>query len=145
MGTLRGGRYLFRFSRPVVSRHPISRELIVTDSNQTGVHHGKRQPQGRIPPGHRPSTTGTASEIRWVREATCIKRIRRKLALHGQALIKTREGTDARRENGVYAIADKANGIFAKSVKLDSLARGLGVLAEDERIDPPMRGGCRPG
>ncbi len=98
---------------------------------------------GAVRPNTTPSTAGTASEIRWVREATIIKRIRRRLALHGQFLIKTREGTAERRENGTYAIADKANGIFAKSVKLDSLARALGVLADDEKIDPPMNRGWR--
>ena len=89
------------------------------------------------------TTDGTASEIRWVREATVIKRIRRKLAEHGQFLVKARVGTDARRENGIYAIADEGHEIIIKSVKLDGLARGLGVLAPDERIDPPMNRGWR--
>ncbi len=82
--------------------------------------------------------TESASEIRWVREATIIKRIRRRLALHGQSLVKTREGTAEKRENGIYAIADESHEIIIKSVKLDGLARGLGVLGADEQIDPPM-------
>jgi len=98
---------------------------------------------GAVRPNTTPSTAGTASEIRWVREATIIKRIRRRLALHGQSLVKTREGTAERRENGVYAIADQAHGIFMKSAKLDSLARALGVLADDEMVDPPMNRGWR--
>lgn len=98
---------------------------------------------GAVRPNTTPSTAGTASEIRWVREATIIKRIRRRLALHGQSLVKTREGTDARRELGVYAVADENREVVLASLKIDSLARALGVLADDEKIDPPMNRGWR--
>lgn len=74
----------------------------------------------------------------WVKEATVIKRIRRKLAERNHSLLITREGTQARRELGLYAVLGADHGVIDKQVDLSKLARFLGVLAEDELVDPPM-------
>ena len=91
--------------------------------------------QGEIRP-HTPT-----SEIRWVREATCIKRIRRKLAERNHKLLITREGTQARREWGEYAVLDADGDVLQKDANLSDLGRFLGVLADDERVDPPIHRG----
>jgi len=114
-------------------------------------------PKGAIRPNStqtlNTTADGTAIDFRWIKEPAIIKRVRRKLAERGQFLIKTREGTDARRELGegtdarrelgVYAVADENREVVLASLKIDSLARALGVLADDEKIDPPMSRGWR--
>lgn len=82
---------------------------------------------------------GTTPEIRPVSRQTLEKRARRALKKHGQTLIKTRPNTAARRENGLYCVADQRCEIIMKSVALDSMARGLGVMADHERLDTPAR------
>lgn len=81
---------------------------------------------------------GTTSEIRWVREATCIKRIRRALAKKNHTLLITREATPARRELGLYAVLGADQAVIERNADLAKLARFLGVLAADELVDPPM-------
>ena len=80
---------------------------------------------------------GTIGSITWVREATVIKRIRRKLAERNHAFVITREGTQARRELGLYAVLAADQTVIHKDADLAKLARFLGVLADDEAIDPP--------
>ena len=81
---------------------------------------------------------GTTSTVRWIREPTVIKRIRRKLAERNHSLLITREGTQARRELGEYAVLDADKKVLDKQVDLAKLARFLGVLAPLEMIDPPL-------
>jgi hypothetical protein len=84
---------------------------------------------------------GTTSDIRWVKEPTVIKRIRRKLAEQGKSLLKTRIGTTAHRELGEFAVLNSKHEVEIKLVNLRLLAMNLGVLANDERIDPPSNRG----
>ena len=86
---------------------------------------------------------GTAETITWVREATCIKRIRRKLAARNHSLLITREGTAARRDMGEYAVLDADGHPLQTHADLADLARFLGVLADDERIDQPLNRGWK--
>ena len=81
---------------------------------------------------------GTTSEIRWVREGTVIKRIRRALAKKNHTLLITREATPARRELGLYAVLGADQTVIERNADLAKLARFLGVLAADELVDPPM-------
>lgn len=94
-------------------------------------------PTGEIRP-NTPSTTSTdpGRDFRWVREATVVKRVRRKLAERHHRLIITREGTAARREWGLYAILDAGGEVLQRNANLADLARFLGVLATHERIEP---------
>lgn len=71
---------------------------------------------------------------------TLEQRVRRALRKHGQTLIKTRPNTAARRENGLYCVANQRCEILMKSVALDVMARGLGVLDDDERLERPANG-----
>lgn len=100
-------------------------------------------PTGAIRPQSAPSAPSTdpGSDFRWVREATVIKRIRRKLAERGHSLLITREGTSGRRELGQYVVLGERHQVLSADCKLDSLARFLGVLGYDERVElPPLRG-----
>lgn len=84
---------------------------------------------------------GTKTSIVWVKEQTVIKRIRRKLAERGHYLQITRAGTDARTELGEYCVLDDRFVPLTTDCKLPELARFLGVLADDERLDPkPNKG-----
>ena len=84
----------------------------------------------------RPNTTPSEnSEIRWVSEATAIKRLRRHLASIGLQLVLTRSGTNQRREWGELAILDSNGAIYQKSVNLESRLEAYNLLADDERIE----------
>ena len=92
-------------------------------------------PTGAIRPNH------TTSDIRWVKESTVIKRLRRALAKKNHSLLITREGTAARRELGACAVLDSDGNPLQTHAKLAALGRFLGVLADDERVDPPIHRG----
>lgn len=79
----------------------------------------------------------------WVREATCIKRIRRKLAERNHRLVITRLGTQARVELGEYAVLNDQGEVLDKDCNLADLARFIGVLAPEEMIDPRVDKGWR--
>jgi hypothetical protein len=89
----------------------------------------------------RPNSNG--SDIRWISQATIIKRIRRKLAERGHYLQITREGSDARRELGEFCVLDDRFIPLSTNCKLAELAKFLGVLAAGEAIDPPSDKGWR--
>ena len=93
--------------------------------------------QARI---HADSTTDT---ITWVREASVIKRIRRKLAERNHHLVITRLGTQARVKLGEYAVLNDQGEVLDKDCNLADLARFIGVLAADEMIDQPLNRGWR--
>lgn len=84
---------------------------------------------------------GSTDTITWVRESTVIKRLRRALAKKNHSLLITREGTSARRELGEYAVLDSDGHPLQTHAELAALGRFLGVLADDERIDPPLNRG----
>ena len=77
----------------------------------------------------------TTSKIRWVKEATAVKRLRRHLATIGLQLVITRAGTNQRREWGKLAIVDSAGVIFQKSVNLESRLSAYGLLGDGEKIE----------
>jgi hypothetical protein len=105
---------------------------------------GKIRPASRTPKTPLANADGhIIGEIRWVREATVIKRIRRALAAKGKTLLKTRKGTTAYRELGEYAVFDERHVLELKLVNIRLLAGNLGVLADDEGIDPPSNKGFR--
>lgn len=83
---------------------------------------------------------GTTPEIRLVSRPTLEKRARRALRKQCNRLIKTRAGTAARRENGLYCVADEHCKIIMKSVDLGSLAKGLGVMSKHEQLMRPANG-----
>lgn len=86
-------------------------------------------------PEIRPNTV--SDSITWVKEQTVIKRVRRALAAKGHYLQKSRIGTDACKELGEYAVLDDRFIPLSTRCKLPELAKFLGVLADDEAIDPP--------
>ena len=98
-------------------------------------------PKGAI----RPKTTqtlhnadGTTSTIRWVREGTVIKRLRRFLAKTGCTLHISREGSADRQRHGEYFIRDQDGDVAHDNVNLEEWLRSCDLLADDERIDPPL-------
>ena len=86
---------------------------------------------------------GSTDTITWVREATVIKRIRRKLAERNHRLVITRLGTQARVELGEYAVLNDQGEVLDKDCNLADLARFIGVLAPEEMIDPRVDKGWR--
>ena len=80
---------------------------------------------------------GTVGTITWVKEPTVIKRIRRALSARNHRLVITREGSQARRELGMYSVLDADDEVLQHDADLTSLARFLDVLAADEHIEPP--------
>jgi len=96
--------------------------------------------QGEIRPNTTPSTSAAGPvEWRWVRESTLIKRVRRKLALRGHALLVARDGSAVRRELGRFAVVGERHEILSASCELEALARFLGVLDDGERVELPPR------
>ncbi len=99
--------------------------------------------QGKI----RPNSTkllnadGTESRVHWIREQTVIKRIRRALAKRNHSLRIHSEGSQARNELGEYVVLDDQHEVLSANCKLPELARFLGVLADDEMIEPPAEKG----
>jgi len=81
----------------------------------------------------RPNSTVT--EIRWIKEPTAIKRLRRHLATIGQQLVITKEGTWQRQHWGRMAIVENTGEVHQKSVDLESRLRAFGMMADDERIE----------
>ena len=126
----------FRSSTPDVSRHPI-----VVEGDRDGFQTNQESemsvttPKGNAPE-IRPNTS--SDSITWVKEQTVIKRIRRALATKGHYLQKSRIGTDAFKELGQYAVLDDHFIPLTTDCKLPELAKFLGVLADDELIDPPL-------
>jgi len=99
--------------------------------------------QGEIRPNTATSTTSAAGPVewRWVKEATLIKRIRRKLAERNHSLLITRAGTAAKREFGRFAVVGERHEILNAGCEIEALARFLGVLDDDGRVElPPFRG-----
>lgn len=88
-----------------------------------------------------PTTTdGIATETKWIQEATLVKRLRRKLASMDLALRRNRQGSADRAKYGEWtAIDPKSRAIIWHNVLLCEMARDLGVLAPDERIEEPPR------
>ncbi len=80
---------------------------------------------------------GTTGTITWIKEAAVIKRVRRALAARNHRLVITREGTQARRELGTYAVLAADGSVLQADADLTSLARFLNCLAADEHIEPP--------
>lgn len=134
-------------SDPRVSPPPNAVRSIVADSStkRRSPIMANATPTGEIRPQSAPSTASadTTSEVRLVKEATLIKRIRRKLAERGHSLLITREGTAQRRELGQYVVLGERHEVLSADCKLDSLARFLGVLAADETVCPPVKRGWR--
>ena len=96
-------------------------------------------PTGEI----RPKTTqvinadGSVSSVILVAQATVIKRIRRKLAQRHHRLVITREGTQARKDLGEFAVLDAHEEILTKNADLTNLARFLRVLGDHEMLEAP--------
>ena len=86
---------------------------------------------------------GTTSEIRWIKEATAIKRLRRHLAKSGCTLHVTREGSSARHQHGEYFITEEDGRQVDDKINLESWLRAYDLLADDEKIDPPLNRGWR--
>ena len=84
-------------------------------------------------PAIRPNST--LSEIRWVKEATAVKRLRRHLATIGQQLVITKAGTWQRQHWGRMAIVEDTGEVYLKSVDLQSRLRAFGLMADDEQIE----------
>ena len=77
----------------------------------------------------------TTSEIRWIKEPTAIKRLRRHLATIGQQLVITKAGTWQRQHWGRMAIVEDTGEVYQKSVDLESRLRAFGMMADNERIE----------
>ncbi len=81
---------------------------------------------------------GSTRTINLVATPTAIKRVRRKLAQRNHQLVVTREGSQARIELGEYAVLDADRDVLTKDAELTSLARFLGVLSDNEMLEPPQ-------
>ena len=86
---------------------------------------------------------GTTDTITWVREATCIKRLRRHLAKSGCSLHITREGSPDRQRHGEYFIRDEEGRLIDDKISLEAWLRAYNLLADGERIDPPLDRGWK--
>ena len=84
---------------------------------------------------------GTTSEIRWIKEATAIKRLRRHLAKSGCSLHITREGSSARHQHGEYFITEEDGRLVDDKINLAAWLRAYNLLADQEMIDPPLNRG----
>lgn len=76
------------------------------------------------------------AEIHFIFRSTLEKRVRRALASKGYRLLKSRAGTAAFREYGQYAVENGIRRIIAINHDLSLLAHELGVLADNERLQP---------
>jgi hypothetical protein len=81
------------------------------------------------------STLGEIRPTATVSRPTIVKRIRRKLAERGNTLLITRDNSQDRQALGRYAVLDAGRVVLQKDAELDSLARFLGALADDESIE----------
>ena len=72
----------------------------------------------------------------FILRATLEKRVRRELAKQGRKLLKSRPGTTAHREYGLYAIENDRRTVLETHLDLVKLARDLGVMQLHERVDP---------
>jgi hypothetical protein len=79
--------------------------------------------------------TSTVTEIRWIKEPTAVKRLRRHLATIGQQLVITKAGTWQRQHWGRMAIVEDTGEVYLKSVDLESRLRAFGLMADDEQIE----------
>jgi hypothetical protein len=146
MGVRAGGgrkarRCSIGLSTPVSVAHPCERGLAVQNRNWSIIMANNATTSASSAPAQSVQhADGTTSDIRWIRQATVEKRIRRKLAEQGKSLLKTRIGTTAHRELGEFAVLNSKHEVEIKLVNLRLLAMNLGVLANDERIDPVQRG-----
>lgn len=86
---------------------------------------------------------GTTDTIRWVREATAIKRLRRHLAKSGCSLHIPREGSANRQRHGEYFIRDEEGRLVDDKINLESWLGANDLLADGEKIDPPLHKGWR--
>jgi hypothetical protein len=84
------------------------------------------------------STLGDLPEIcpSFILRATLEKRVRRELAKQNRKLLKSRPGTPAHREYGLYAIENGLRKAIETNLDLATLARDLGVMRAHERVDP---------
>lgn len=130
-GTPSGVPVLRPVREPAVIRHPIVFAGEVADSSTE-----RRSPimaNANTPGAIRPNST--LSEIRWVKEATAVKRLRRHLATIGQQLVITKAGTWQRQHWGRMAIVEDTGEVYLKSVDLQSRLRAFGLMADDEQIE----------
>ena len=86
---------------------------------------------------------GTTSEIRWIKEATAIKRLRRHLAKSGCSLHITREGSSARHQHGEYFITEEDGRLVDDKINLAAWLRAYNLLADQEMIDPALNRGWK--
>jgi len=72
----------------------------------------------------------------FILRATLEKRIRRELAKRNRKLLKSRPGTPAHREYGLYAIENDRRTVLETHLDLVKLARDLDVMQDHEYLDP---------
>jgi len=117
-------RRAYAVRQPEPDRHPI------------GV--GRRDTTRRKQTIMNTSPKGTTPEIcpAFILRATLEKRIRRELAKRNHKLLKSRPGTPAHREYGLYAIENDRRTVLETHQDLVTLARDLGVMQAHEYLDP---------
>ena len=122
-------------------------KLIVADSSSERrsptMSQDKSVRASRAPAQTVINANGTTSEIRWVKEPTAEKRLRRHLAKSGCSLVKTRPGSRQYDTLGELAILDESGELVADRINLAAWLRSYGLLADDERIDPPLGQGWK--
>jgi hypothetical protein len=72
----------------------------------------------------------------FIARATLEKRVRRELAKRNRKLLKPRAGTPALREHGCYSVVDADGTVLKTRLDLATLARELGVMTNEEYLDP---------
>lgn len=122
--------------QPEPDRHPIGVGRRVSTRREQTIM--TTTPKGNTPEIRPNITPLSITALRWVSEATCIKRLRRHLATIGLQLVITRAGTNQRREWGELAILDNQGVLHSKSVNLECSLQAHGLLAVNERIEYPF-------
>ena len=106
----------------------------------TGKRSYRPQPEDSIMAINATSTGEICpTEVSFVSRQTLEKRVRRALASKGHRLLKSRPGTAAFREFGLYSIENGLRRIVAVNHDLSLLAHELGVMADHERLQPKYK------
>lgn len=145
-GELKSSPMLVSVDQPKPDRHPL-----IGLSGRRGQTRLRAKPMATNPQGNtpalRPKSTqliaadGSTGTITWIRRDSLVRRLRRHLAKKNHRLVISAEATASRDELGEYAVIGADGHPLQTHAYLDKLARYLGVLADDELVEPsPERG-----
>jgi hypothetical protein len=141
-GELKSSPMLVSVDQPKPDRHPL-----IGLSGRRGQTRLRAKPMATNPQGNtpalRPKSTqliaadGSTGTITWIRRDSLVRRLRRHLAKKNHRLVISAEATASRDELGEYAVIGADGHPLQTHADLGKLARYLGVLADDELVEPP--------